>query len=47
MNKYKLAKSISVLTNPPIITIPLFLIICAVLSFENGDFNFTKFISMS
>ncbi|WP_407376954.1 hypothetical protein [Methanobrevibacter sp.] len=46
MNKYKLAKTISVLTNPPIITIPLFLIICIVLSFENGGFDFFKFIQM-
>lgn len=44
MNKHELAKSISTLTNPPIITIPLFLIICIVLSFENGAFNFNKFI---
>jgi membrane-associated phospholipid phosphatase len=44
MNKLKIAKSISTITNPPIITIPLFLIICAVLSFENGSFDFSKFI---
>lgn len=46
MNKIKLAKIISTVTNPPIITIPLFLIICIVLSFENGAFNFNKFISL-
>lgn len=44
MNKLKIAKRISDFTQPPIITIPLFLIICIVLSFENGIFNFTKFI---
>jgi len=44
MNKLKIAKSISTITNPPIITIPLFLIICAILSFENGSFDFSKFI---
>lgn len=44
MNKLKIAKTISTITNPPIICIPLFLIICIILSFENGDFNFTKFI---
>lgn len=44
MNKRKIAETISTITNPPIITIPLFLIICIVLSFENGAFNFGKFI---
>ena len=44
MNRLKIAKSISIITNPPIITIPLFLIICAVLSFENGSFDVSKFI---
>ncbi len=44
MDKLKIAKSISTITNPPIITIPLFLIICAILSFENGNFDFSKFI---
>ena len=43
MNKQKVAKAISAVTNPPIICIPLFLIICAVLSFENGTFNISKF----
>ena len=44
MNKHKLADAISTVTNPPIITIPLFLIICTILSFENGAFDWTKFI---
>ena len=44
MNKLKIADKISVITNPPIIAIPLFLIICVVLSFENGEFNVSKFI---
>ena len=43
MNKQKVAKAISAVTNPPIICIPLFLIICTVLSFENGTFNMSKF----
>lgn len=46
MKGHKLAKTISAFTNPPIITIPLFLIICIVLSFENGGFDFNKFIIM-
>lgn len=46
MNKMKAAKTISTLTNPPIICIPLFLIISFVLSFENGTFDFVKFISV-
>ncbi len=44
MNKLKLAELISTITNPPIICIPLFLIICIILSFENGVFNLSKFI---
>ena len=44
MNKEKIAKTISTITNPPIITIPLFLIICIVPSFEGGEFNISKFI---
>ena len=44
MNKLKVAKTISTFTNPPIICIPLFFIICLVLSFENGTFNFNEFI---
>ena len=44
MNKVKIAEIISTITNPPIITIPLFLLICIVLSFDNGVFDFNKFI---
>ena len=44
MNKFKIAKIISDITNPPIICIPLFLIMSVVLSFENGVFNVSKFI---
>lgn len=44
MDKTRLADKISTITNPPIITIPLFLVICVVLSFENGAFDFNKFI---
>ena len=44
MDKLKIAEIISTVTNPPIITIPLFLIICIVLSFDNGAFDFNKFI---
>lgn len=42
--KLQTADKISTITNPPIITIPLFLIICIVLSFENGAFDLNKFI---
>lgn len=44
MNRLKIAKTISTFTNPPIICMPLFFIICAVLSFENGVFSLSKFI---
>ena len=44
MNKLKIAKPISTFTNPPIICIPLFLIICLTLSLANGQFDFSKFI---
>ena len=44
MNKVKTAKTISTLTNPPIICIPLFIIICAALSFTPNGFDFGKFI---
>lgn len=44
MNKVKLAKTISTYTNPPIICIPLFLIICITLSFGEAGFDFSKFI---
>lgn len=46
MNRLKIAEAISTITNPPIICIPLFLIICIVLSFEGGAFNLYKFIVM-
>lgn len=46
MNKLKVAKAISTFTNPPIICIPLFLVICLILSFENGVFNLSKFIAL-
>ena len=39
-----MAKAISTFTNPPILCIPLFLVISLVLSFENGTFDFSKFI---
>lgn len=44
MDKIKIAKTVSTIANPPIITIPLFLLVCIVLSFENGVFDFNKFI---
>lgn len=44
MEKLKIAETISTITNPPIICIPLFLLICILLSFENGAFNFSEFI---
>lgn len=48
--KLKIADAISIFTNPPIITIPLFLIICIVLACngtpftDNFSFNWTQFI---
>ena len=48
--KLKIADTISIFTNPPIITIPLFLIICIILAcdgtpFTSGfKFNWTQFI---
>ena len=44
MDRLKIAKKISTFTNPPIICIPLFLIICVTLSFTADGFNFGKFI---
>lgn len=44
MDKTKLAKGISTLTQPPIITIPLFLIISIILSYDGATFDFNKFI---
>ena len=46
MTKLKIADIISTFTNPPIITIPLFLLICIVLSFKNGVFNLSEFITL-
>ncbi|WP_405267862.1 hypothetical protein [Methanobrevibacter sp.] len=46
MERLKIAKAISTFTNPPILCIPLFLIICLILSFENGAFDFYKFIAL-
>lgn len=46
MNKLKIAKPISTFTNPPIICIPLFLIICLTLSFADGGFDLGKFITL-
>ena len=46
MVKRKIAETISTITQPPIITIPLFLIICMVLSFENGTFSLSKFLTL-
>lgn len=44
MNRYKLADTVSTLTNPPIICIPLFLIISVALSFTQNGFDWHKFI---
>ena len=44
MNKLKIAERISTFTNPPIICIPLFFIICLTLSFTPGGFDFSEFI---
>lgn len=46
MDKIKIAKAISTITQPPIICIPLFLIISYIISFENGVFNLSKFITV-
>ena len=44
MEKLKVAEGLSTIMNPPIICIPLFLIICIVLSFEGGQLDISKFI---
>ena len=44
MNRLKIAKNVSAFTNPPIICIHLFLIICLTLSFTADGFDFGKFI---
>ena len=46
MNKLKIAKPISTFTNPPIICIPLFFIICLILSFQDGLFDLNKFLQL-
>ena len=46
MNKLSIAKTVSTLTNAPVICIPLFLIICLTLSFTNGELNLNKFITL-
>ena len=46
MNKLKIAKAISTITSIPILSIPLFLIISLVLSFNSEVFNLNKFISL-
>ena len=44
MDRLKIAKIISTFTNPPIICIPLFMLICMTLSFTQNGFDFGKFI---
>lgn len=44
MDRLKIANTISTVTNPPIICIPLFLIICLTLSSSSGGFDLGKFI---
>lgn len=44
MNRLGIAEKVSTITNPPIICIPLFLIICGALSFGDGGFDLSKFI---
>lgn len=47
MDKYRIAKTISTFTNPPIICIPLFLIICLALSLKhNQDFWTLEIVSL-
>ena len=46
-SKLRLAKTVSNLTNPPIICIPLFLIICLTISWDNlGKFPALELISI-
>ena len=44
MDETKIADTLSTFMNPPIITIPLFLVISIVLSFTDSGFDFYKFI---
>ena len=46
MEKLKIAENISTLTNPPIICIPLFLVICLTLSFTGDGFDISKFVTL-
>ena len=46
MSKLKIAKTVSTLTQPPIITVPIFLIISVLLSFSEGVFDFNEFIAL-
>ena len=46
MEKLKIAENISTLTNPPIICIPLFLVICLMLSFTGDGFDISKFVTL-
>jgi len=46
MDKFKIAKIISTLTNPPIICIPLFFIICLCISENIGEFIVLEVISL-
>ncbi|PWB88316.1 hypothetical protein [Methanobrevibacter thaueri] len=46
MEKLKIAENISTLTNPPIICIPLFLVICLTLSFTGDGFDISKFTTL-
>ncbi|MBQ2612552.1 MAG: hypothetical protein IJG19_01545 [Methanobrevibacter sp.] len=46
-SKFRLAKTVSTFTNPPIICIPLFIIICLTLSINNlWQFPLLEFISI-
>lgn len=44
MDRLKIAERISTITNPPIICIPLFTLICVILSFTSSGFDIGKFI---
>lgn len=44
MDKLKIAEKVSTFTNPPIICIPLFTLICIIISFNAKGFDFGEFI---
>lgn len=44
MDKLKIAENVSKFTNPPIICIPLFTLICIMISFNASGFDFGEFI---